>query len=1135
MATNPLQEFGAELLPEPSPAPPPANILAEFGAVPISAPKPQDDFAQFGATPLPELSEDEKKFQALEDEKEKYGLLNSLSPTAMKERGSAIGSKGVAEDEVNTVAKKFGVDAGLLNSIAPLIGAAPPLSELDTTAEFIKTIAGRANALVGGNILTFAGKKMLVDDPKLRDAIDYLRELGEGRMGLGEVAVSTLVPFNLLGKTVKATTLAQKAANVGKLAGIGALYGLGTSSEGEEITSAISGAAVAGALGGAAAGVAKLFKPKGKLTTDNPQLQKAVDEFAATTGDDIVEITAQAHSKIKKSDNAIRDSFLEGKPLTDSEVKVVIDEQLSPDTIEIIKNKINKEAPDTVSDAEIAAEVVKQRQDQFVKESLETRFPELKYVQTATDAKPLRASPEQVLATVRASGEQNLKNLYDEWSIGQTAINHMDKAGIKLDPNADVIGKNIVNWVTDRQYGFKVMDELYGTDLLQDFLSLNTNQHLFTAFQKSVADSTRNIFKAVKKQNLAQDAINEDGGKLFRAWDSGDLSGLNDNEKALVNLFNDHINNEKTGRKFFNTVTGDDIVPMNIPERENYGAPHRMVRPVDYRLRMDKKLAEVKAKVDLAKLTDDETLFRTMNKVPELKDLYQGIALISDRPIRNGKELLVAFNDATKRGATNPRLSRLASTSLPRKGAIPDFLREKNIFKLMQSYSESTGRLVFLRSPLQRMFEKAKVLEKAGAEKEAEFVRRFIGDNMGMRASSFARIGNEAKIQFAQSVDRALSTVIKDPERRANFVNGFRAIPEVLANLQYNIYPNVLALNPRSHLAQVTQTLFKTAPELGGAYGYQAAIKAMMRTMLNYKDLSQKVKAYGLEPSSFARQYVEDMQSGMGRVGKAYRDMTDAFMWSFGKLDSINRSMTLDIAEQIVQDVQAGNKAALTAVGKMPNSVRKRLVAEAGNSTAQVKTIARYLNSATQFNYNKASMSEAGVVLGPIFSTFTKWPLAISGDILADMRTKGVFKAMPRILEKYAAVYALAMAVDSILYSTLSGEEPQLGPDFKEVSDRSTRILGRRGFTSMAPIESLKGLLPSQQEKSLWTPPMIDVFYNGIMKPILNGDTEQLAKGGVRMMTTFAPGGYLYRTLFEDIPLMVTGEKQPTAAERLLD
>lgn len=1165
MARNPLEEFGGQPLATP-PVTVEANPLVEFGGQPTIEPK-TNPLAEFGGTAISPAVQPKQEtlYDKLQKEKEDYGFLNSLSPTAMAQRGGILTSRGVSDEEVSAYAKHYGLDFDTARKLATLRGAVPPMTEIDSVGELAQSVAGKLN-IATGNIAGFLGKKALTDDANVRAFLDDIGELADGRSGLAETAIGMFIPGGIVFKAGKSATLAGKAAKAAAAgAGTGAVYGLAGSKENEEIQSVAQSALFGAGLGGAAPVAVKLFKHRGKMPNIDPEsrakLDASVEDYKSTTGLDLSEETAKAYTPVKESHDAMRNSFIDNVDLDDKAVKEILEQQVSPDTKAVIRNDLQerylsslppeeqifgrqaardkvpfKELEAAISDEAIAKEITRIRKNDFVDE-MASRYPELKYVQGDGGPK-MKATRDEILATLKRQGDVNLKREYDEWTAGQLAREKLAEATIHIDPNTDVLGKYVINFATDRMFGFKTIAEKYGSDILRDFYQVNTNYNLYTAYKQDALKQVANIYKTAKKYKLNKQEAMDD---IYEKLDTGRYDELTPQQKEVADSMKVFYDKQ---REFFNSASGDGYSPMNIPYRVDFTAPQMVVKPVEYVIRMQKKLAQVEAALPNVKNMTTEQFMRETNIRPELAELKQGLELITDLPITNGKEMVLAFRDATSQSGGNPRLYRLASTTLPRKGAIPDFLREKNLFKLMSSYVEGTGRNFYLREPLSRIAQKAKTIaEIPGAEQEAKYLERFVQDNYGIRQWSMARIGNQARISFAKNMDAVLQKVISDPERREGIVAGLRFLPELAANLQYNIYPNVLALNPRAHLAQLTQVLFKTSPEVGGVYGYQLATKAMTKAMLNLatpagrREFFGRVKTLGLEPSGFVREGREGLREGLeAAIGdsvpaKVLQATADAFMWSYGKMDTLNRAVTAEMAEQIVADLRAGKASALRAVKRMPSSVRKELMANKDNALEQMKAIAVHLNAATQFNYNRASMSELGVTLGPLFSTFTKWPLAISGDVLADMRTKGMFKAMPRIAEKYAAVYLLATAMDSIIHSTLTGADAELNPDMAELSDRARKIVGAGGFKSMAPIASLGAFFPERGEKNLFTPPIVETFYGGVISPILDGDTEKLAKGGMKAMETFFPGAFLNRTFMVDVPTIFGDGSKPESFE----
>lgn len=1142
------------------PPPPPPSLdekPRKVSDVDISALPPPPQVTTPDVMGLPPPSPAAKRYAELQSESSKYGLGDLVLPSAIKARGTIVGSRSVPDADVEAVAAAKGVNPEELKAWAPFFVAMPPPEEA-SLSDWAKGVAGRIG-YTAANIPQFAAKKLLVDDPKMREALDEVRELGEGRMGAGEWAAYNVLPaIFTLGGTAEARAAVTALNAAAKASAVGAVSGLAGSREGQEVTGTIAGGIIGGGLGAVAGKLA------GKKTAKVAQAAEAEagtegKAVAKTVGDaeelaldyvksneaDITKTADEAYTRVAESENYLADSALGKKPLSEPEAKTIIEQQLSPDTVEITKEKLisdykkaNRgvtEIPDEVtSDVAVATKYMETRKEKFANE-LADEVPDFRTVPTEGGGSRA-ATTDEIIEQAGRLGPERLKKKWQESAYTNVAVDQIKKEGIKVRGDEAPVGKILVDAFGDRQFGFKVIDEKTGVDTIPEFLKANANYNRFTIDKKNFYSGNtklgitglKDVYKAAKKlPGIVKELSSDAGSRIYKAVDSRDFSALSPEEQKVANQVAGFFDDVRTRA---NTMTGEGISPLGIPKREDFGLPNMLVRPVDYAIRMKQRFSELSQGVDLGKLSS-EALSAESKSNPLLKEFIDGINIT--RPevrITDGKSLLRAYSEATGRGATNPRLHSVASTALGRRESVPDFLREKNVFRLMDRYLNNTLKNVYMREPLDALTKKAVILDKMGATNEAKYVRRYVADNLGMRSYSMARLGNQARIGFANAVDTALSKIVSNPEKRQKMVAAMATLPELAANVQYNIYPNVLGLNPKSHIAQLTQVLFKTAPELGGTYGYQSAVKSYLTVAMKGKDLIQKVRQYGLEPAAFTKQDIDALAEGIEKSAiynvpaKAVRGMAKVFMKTYSAMDTLNRAATVDMSERLVRDVAAGNQAAMKAVSKMPLAVKRQIVENKGNSEVQTKVIAQYLNSSTQFNYNKASLSEIGTIIGPFFSTFTKWPLATAGDIAADLRTKGFTGGGIRALEKYGVVWALAQAADSLLYAGLTGET-EVAPDFKEAGPRIQKLIGRGGIASMAPIESVRPLIPGGGDKSLITPPVVDAVFK-TLTPLLEGDTEKSAKAGMKALSTFTPGGFLWNFTMGTLPKLALDEDE---------
>lgn len=1129
-----------------------------------------------------ELSPQAKRAEELRAEKQKYGFFDLLSPDAAEARGGVVASRSVPKEDVQALATDNGLtpeQVALVTELAPLWVAAPPVSEM-SAQDAIYTVLGRAGYALA-DIPQFIAKKTLpaLEDPKVRETLDDIKELGEGRMGAAEWAAYNFGPAMATKavRTAVGTAVKEVPKSLGRAAGtgavVGAVQGLGASREGQEVEAAATGAALGGAVAPAAAGIGKLFtKLKGRKAAGEvaEKAAKPVDKDTITYQQnneaDLTKVGNEAYASIAKSEDAIEKAIFEKRPVTAEEATAIIDEQMTPQSVTLAKKRIAELAdkkPEDVTNIEIADYKIREQFNSWIDEIAE-RDPALKTKVVTEDAQgKLRtyrraASTDEIYEAIQSRGIDYLRDDYKASRWASVAESAAQQEGIRFRGDDAPVGKTVADVVGDRQFGFKVLDERTGVDALKDFYAVNSNTNKLTVAKSkffSEAGGIKDIYSAAKKaKGLVKDLVSDDG-EMYRALTTRDLSTLRPEWKptaeAIIKFFDDV-------KGYANTVKGDDISPLAIRTREDFGLPQKMVRPVDYLLRMRGKYDTIK---DILPTLSPDQLKSAINNKPvqglsdvavkDINEFVRGIQLVDPKAkVDTLPALAAAYKNVTTKGGTGVKLHAVASTTMERTEAIPDFLREKNVFRLMDRYTTDTLKNVYLRQPLERLMKKATLLSKQGADTESRFVKRYVADQLGMRATSVARLGQEVRMAFANSVDKTLSTVIRDPAKRERAVKFVASFPEAMASLQYNIYPNVLGLNIRAHIAQLTQPLFKTAPELGGAYGYRAVSKAYFTTTMNIMqqigskvgtafgadilppDVFAKLKRYGLEPKTFTRENIDDIAEGMrirSGFNKANRAMADFILKTYSSMDSLNRAATLNVAEQIAKDLAAENDAAIKAVSRMPLAVRRQVIEAKGNQEAITKAIAVHLNSATQFNYNKAAMSELGVIVGPFLSTFTKWPLATAGDIAADLRTKGISKGAARVVEKYAAVYAMAQAVDTLMYAAVTGDV-EFNPDWKEAGPRWAKILGRSGFTGMTPIVSVTpvvgAVFPGASREPLVKSPIVESFYDNLIKPVMEGDEDKVEAGVKKLGATFVPGGFMYNLLTKTAPAVFNDETE---------
>ena len=199
----------------------------------------------------------------------------------------------------------------------------------------------------------------------------------------------------------------------------------------------------------------------------------------------------------------------------------------------------------------------------------------------------------------------------------------------------------------------------------------------------------------------------------------------------------------------------------------------------------------------------------------------------------------------------------------------------------------------------------------------------------------------------------------------------------------------------------------------------------------------------------------------------------------------------------------------------MPPAYRKQAedALRAGDAKALQDRVLDHLMATTQFNYNRASMSEFGRAWGSAFSQFSKWPTAIGADIYDGYdahkfsQTKNQTKLPPgsvKLLSKYMAPMMMLHMLDNTLKRGI-GEE---GDDKYEFTPRQQVFLGK-GLSSSAPIESVKVVTDPGRA---FTPPIVQ----GVL---------EAAGGDFNTVLGVVPGAVWARTLTERLPPLLDDEK----------
>jgi hypothetical protein len=234
----------------------------------------------------------------------------------------------------------------------------------------------------------------------------------------------------------------------------------------------------------------------------------------------------------------------------------------------------------------------------------------------------------------------------------------------------------------------------------------------------------------------------------------------------------------------------------------------------------------------------------------------------------------------------------------------------------------------------------------------------------------------------------------------------------------------------------------------------------------------------------------------------------------------VNRGIAYRMSQIFVDDLVRGSAAATTSLKRMPPPTIRAIeqALQEGDRTTALKHAATHIINSTQYQYNRASMSEYGRTMGPLFSVFSKWPTATVGQVVESYRSKGLGGASIDTGKKLVLPMLLLEAADRI-YLMSQGEDT--------FSDREAKFVSKSGLSGAAPLGNLSGIATGD----FFTPPAVDIATKAFIRPVSRGQWDSLGEsvgnGVQESLYQFAPGaaGGWIRFLTDDVVTVVEGER----------
>jgi hypothetical protein len=1005
----------------------------------------------------------------------------------------------VLDADIREIAAKEGVPYEKLRGALPFLGGKP---ENISWSDYLGRVGYTAALpLMGGAQKLY---KMSQDD-KTERAMDALQQLAAGRASYLTTGAEVAAPASMIGKSKKAA------------AAVGSVVGASNAPQGQELE---------GALLGAGLGIAA--KAGEQLIT------RASREAATRTEQEVIRKTIQETPELDRGAQEILErrsesthelfDFVSGqRDGLDSNIsKLILREQVPVEVLTDSRTGLSKVL------AEYYPESGEQLQQKLAGKVVEDRTIEFaRHLNRQADVNSLTQARKVIQDyTERQGGVTALRNKWDVYQTEQAALEYLVRNPALRTTRGDNALDRVLNHMSDAQFVLRDISERYGVALEPAHQKLNRAYNRMSFARNDSRKALAGIFR--KHKSIDQELTR--GGRVYQALDTGDVSKLSEQEVAAYQDFQKYFSDQLNYVNKLVTEKDKSINPLSIPARPNY-VPH-MLAEIDrlqggFETRMQQALRDATAKLgfevsDISKLSSGE-LDTVRVSSRGMQELIEGLELLNNKKIETGSDIVLRYNELLNSPGRGIRLETAARAAMEREGSIPDWMREKNLFILADKWSTNTLRHLYLRNSLDEMASQSRRIRAAGGTLESDYIDRLLQDINGIRSGTVASYTLEKRLEYMRRLDARIARA-KDPEKKLALQMA-KAVPEVFSDLSKQIYPNLLGMSPRALIMNSTQLLTKTWPELGTVYGPTAIIRGLYNVATNYPQMRQRLTNSGFQPAEFTPKYRQAITEGIRRSSiyalpsNVVAKMGDVAMRMYTWMDSVNRMVSMSVADAMAHDltIPKPSRLAQRTLTNFPTALQRE-VAGAGGDRAKISAIlAGHLNASTQYNYNRASMSEFGRTMGPMFSIFSKWPTATVGEIVAEYRKRGVLGGSARNAEKFILPLLAFQAFDSAV--TGEGFTPW-NEDTDEKTDVQKKLLGVGGLSQSAPIGALKGI----SEGDFFTPPALDVVLS-VVRGMAAGDGSAVMRGVDNAVNNFAPGSVWMRLITDDLVTFLEGER----------
>jgi hypothetical protein len=679
----------------------------------------------------------------------------------------------------------------------------------------------------------------------------------------------------------------------------------------------------------------------------------------------------------------------------------------------------------------------------------------------------------------------------------------------KAMPDAAPTLKRIGDATQASRWTAEAIDRKHGTKMQMVIDGMARQYNDLHAYIRPRAAEVSDLIKQTREANI-------DTETLYKALDKG-----TDEANPVVQGW----------RKYFSSVLEDaKTLGVDIQARKNY-VPIKMLPSDELSAALTKRVEDLKTSgvLDLNNVSPDAEQVKVLKENPLVKELFDSLDLLSSERGDYRTKLLSVLNDARQGTVQNVGTAR-ALRRAEEVGNMPDLIKDKDVGRLAQNWVESVFKSGVMRDSMAQLRDYADLMKRVGDKNANRYIQNLLADLNGYpRDGGLGKELSKLKAKNAAYLQEKALTADNAIERK--LYSGISALTDAGPLLHKTMYGNALGFSARQVVTNISSMVTMALPELGYVQGGKLAAKALIRVANLYstgerivvrspevaKKLGVKVgdtavvrsprlllQNEGLASSQWNESLERSITNSLKKSGfqeatdKAFDTYNRVALFAFEASETIMRSMVRYMAKDLSKMHGKGAQDYETFLKTLPRAYRQA-VDEAKDVATREKVMTDYLIAKTVFNYNQSSASEVSRSLGPILSSFTKWPTEILGDTINTFAKNGVTAGTADLVyRRFAPLYGL------ILVSNL------LGTKDSDKDSPMYQFVRRDSLAYMSPLNSLASLFEGDV-----APPVVSIPAQ-VGKAAVTADPKAAAKATQEAIRLFVPGGGILSDMIKE-------------------